>query len=402
MNARHSLAVAGIAIVMGTAVHGQTTRYVSPSGGNSHPYTSWGTAARSIQVAVDACAVGDTVIVTNGVYTAGTQLTVTNGITLTSANGSGVTFINGGYPSTTYRCLYISHPSTVVSGFTITNGYLTGGDAAGVFINQSGTLSNCVVSGNRSSGWGGGVRLEGGGLVTHCIIANNVGYHGGGVEFASGGLVRNSLIYGNSATYGGGMETFHGGNAENCIIAGNTASEGGGVLFRYTGSTFINTIIWSNSASTSRDHNDAGTIWSNSCTPSMVLNNGNITNNPEFVNAPTADYRLRATSPCIDAGTYLSWMAGAVDLVGAPRVQGSSVDIGPYEYGFVCGIQVSALDVTWASRLGLNYQVQYTTSLTQPAWSNLGPVYVGTGAGMYHMDVIRGLPNRFYRVVENP
>ena len=95
-------------------------------------------------------------------------------------------------------------------------------------------------------------------------------------------------------------------------------------------------------------------------------------------------------------------MAGAVDLVGVPRVQGSSVDIGPYEYGLVCGIQVSALDVTWASRLGLNYQVQYTTSLTQPAWSNLGPVYVGTGGGMYHMDVIRSLPNRFYRVVENP
>ena len=379
-----------------------TTRYVSPTGGNSYPYTTWGTAAQTIQAAVNASVAGDTVVVTDGVYTAGAQLNVTNGITLTSVNGSAATAIRGGYPTNSYRVLYIAHTSTVVTGFTITNGYLSGGDAAGVFLNGSGTLSNSVVSGNHSSGWGGGVRLEGGGLVTHSIIAGNVGYHGGGVEFSYGGLVRNSLIYGNSATYGGGIETFHGGNAENCIIAGNTASDGGGVNFRYTGSTFINTIIYSNSASTSPNHNDSGTIWSNCCTPNMALSNGNITNNPQFVDAVNRDYRLLATSPCIDAGQYLPWMSGALDLVGNPRVQGAAVDIGPYEYGLVIGMQVSAIDITWVSRLGINYQVQYTTSLTQSAWSNLGPIYVGTGGGMYHMEVIRDLPGRSFRVVENP
>ncbi len=51
------------------------THYVSPSGGNLPPYTSWANAATNIQDAVDAAVSGDTVIVTNGVYNTGSAVT---------------------------------------------------------------------------------------------------------------------------------------------------------------------------------------------------------------------------------------------------------------------------------------------------------------------------------------
>ncbi len=43
-------------------------RYVSKAGGSIPPYTSWATAADSIQKAVDVCSYGDTVYVGTGVY----------------------------------------------------------------------------------------------------------------------------------------------------------------------------------------------------------------------------------------------------------------------------------------------------------------------------------------------
>ncbi|MBK7497927.1 MAG: hypothetical protein IPI19_02190 [Ignavibacteriales bacterium] len=45
-----------------------TVRYVSKTGTNTPPYTSWQTAADSIQKCINICVNGDTVYVANGVY----------------------------------------------------------------------------------------------------------------------------------------------------------------------------------------------------------------------------------------------------------------------------------------------------------------------------------------------
>src|SRR5690606_15958911 len=45
-----------------------TIRYVSKTGTSTPPYTTWETAADSIQKAIDICLPGDTVLVANGVY----------------------------------------------------------------------------------------------------------------------------------------------------------------------------------------------------------------------------------------------------------------------------------------------------------------------------------------------
>jgi len=67
--------------------------------------------------------------------------------------------------------------------------------------------------------------------------------------------------------------------------------------------------------------------------PLMVVGrNGNITGNPQFVAPLDGDYHLRPHSPAINAGD--STVAGlpATDLDGNPRIVGSAVDVGAYEF----------------------------------------------------------------------
>ncbi|MBI5662327.1 MAG: hypothetical protein HZC46_09290, partial [Ignavibacterium album] len=45
-----------------------TIRYVSKTGSSTPPYTSWATAADSIQKCINICEYGDTIYVANGVY----------------------------------------------------------------------------------------------------------------------------------------------------------------------------------------------------------------------------------------------------------------------------------------------------------------------------------------------
>ena len=45
-----------------------TVRYVSKTGTSAPPYTSWETAADSIQKCINICVDGDTVFVANGIY----------------------------------------------------------------------------------------------------------------------------------------------------------------------------------------------------------------------------------------------------------------------------------------------------------------------------------------------
>ena len=58
---------------------------------------------------------------------------------------------------------------------------------------------------------------------------------------------------------------------------------------------------------------------------------GNLTNDPVFVSASNANYRLSRESPCLNTGTNQAWMIGGVDLDGNPRIKQSRVDMGTYE-----------------------------------------------------------------------
>ena len=68
-------------------------RYVSKTGSSLPPYTSWATAADSIQKAIDVCSYGDTIYVGSGTYYENVEMI--QGLTLLG-NGIDSTIIHGG------------------------------------------------------------------------------------------------------------------------------------------------------------------------------------------------------------------------------------------------------------------------------------------------------------------
>ena len=63
-----------------------------------------------------------------------------------------------------------------------------------------------------------------------------------------------------------------------------------------------------------------------------VLGANSKTGDPLFRNVTRGDYRLRAKSPCIDAGYKGEWMTDAsLSLDGKPRIMGRGPDMGCYE-----------------------------------------------------------------------
>ncbi len=68
MNTKHILFFLLLTLLFATLQLAAQIRYVSHTGSSIYPYTSWETAADSIQKAINASNNGDTIIVANGVY----------------------------------------------------------------------------------------------------------------------------------------------------------------------------------------------------------------------------------------------------------------------------------------------------------------------------------------------
>ncbi len=58
---------------------------------------------------------------------------------------------------------------------------------------------------------------------------------------------------------------------------------------------------------------------------------GNINDDPMFIDSAAGDYRLQRGSPDIDTGSNRPWMTDATDLAGFPRIMMGTVDMGCYE-----------------------------------------------------------------------
>ncbi len=293
-----------IAVFFFTQNINAATNYVSKTGGHVSPFSSWANAATNIQDAVDAASAGDTVLVNDGTYYPNSQISVTIDITVKSVNGAEKTIVDG---SDSHRCFYLVSFGTI-DGFTIRNGFAN--YAGGIFC-SGGTVQNCIISENSASSNSGGVKCMGGGTVQNCTIS------------------------GNSADYGGGV-TCDGGAIQNCTISGNY---GVGVDFFEAGGILQNSILWNNTGSEiigtpSVNIYNCIENWTN-------LDNGIITNNPQFIDITFGNYHLKTNSPCINAGTNMPWMAGAKDLDGNPRIVDGIVDMGAYE--------CPAISVTFAS-----------------------------------------------------
>ena len=292
---------------------------------------------------------------------------VLNGLTITGGYASHAVTLGGGI-------FAFGNSDILISNCIIENNG-SPGSAGGININANAgkhitaTITNCLIQNNQAVNNGGGIGINingscqiaivdctieenaaqnGGGIwcnapngwidISRCVIsANEAVQSGGGIRCKHNILLSDSLIAGNRAELRGGGGVYGGlsGNSHvvNCTITENWARWGGGAQI----ASIINSIAYGNSANAINQDISPSCLAAYTCSPDLITGvNGNIKTDPQFVDPTAGDYRLLATSPCIDAGIN-AFVLSAFDLSGAPRIADgdldghAAVDMGAYE-----------------------------------------------------------------------
>jgi len=189
---------------------------------------------------------------------------------------------------------------------------------------SSPTIENNVIYGNWADKSGGGISCSGYSssmITSNVIYDNSAAREGGGIycyDHSSPTITKN-VISGNSADgRGGGILCLWGSSPtiiNNVIYDNSTDGYGGGIYCHdYSSPTITNNVISGNSASRNGGgiycleesyptitycdfyNNEGGNFYN--CSPGE----GCIFEEPMFTNPDSNDYRLRASSPCRDAG----------------------------------------------------------------------------------------------------
>jgi hypothetical protein len=116
---------------------------------------------------------------------------------------------------------------------------------------------------------------------------------------------------------------------------------------------------------------------------------------PRWVSPAAKDFRLRPSSPCLDAGAAIP---GVND-----GSRGKAPDIGPFEFdGSSVVIDLSRTTngtvVSWEALSNAVYQLQATSTLTETDWSDVGGAVTALTANMHVEDPDTTLSLRCYRV----
>lgn len=253
--------------------------------GTVPPYTTWATAAASLQDAVDAAASGALVLATNGVYARGgrvvagdltNRVALIRPVTLWGIGGPEQTIIEGAWDPVTTNGPGAIRAVSLASGAGLRGFTVRGGATR--------NTGNPILEKS-----GGGVWCESSlASVSHCIIRDNRAAADGGGTYS--GNLRSSLILSNTAAeFGGGSRS---GELYQCTTLHNTAARGGGAY----AATHYNCILWANTAPLHPNY-DAAEIHA-SCTTPAVLSYGSFAADPQLVDA----CHPAVTSPCRGAG----------------------------------------------------------------------------------------------------
>ena len=232
----------------------------------------------TIQAGIDASSDGDTVLVSPGTYYENISF---NGkaITVTSSSGPGTTVVDGQQLGPVVTFASNETRASVLSGFTLTNGYGTfnaGYQGGGILMQgASPTIQGNVIASNAACAEGMGLASSGGGpLIQNNIIQGNTqsgcsGGPGGGGLYVSGNSdleIIGNVIIGNSDYSGGGAMAIYG--ATGLVVSNNVISsnQGGGIyLYSNPGDgVFVQNLITNNTSG-------PGFSWQNP--PAVVVSN---------------------------------------------------------------------------------------------------------------------------------
>ncbi len=256
--------------------------------------------------------------------------------------------------------------STAIDGFTITGGRAIGTtDQIGAgMLNKTSpvTVRNCIFKDNIAQGNGGGMYNKVSDTqIINCIFTQNSSNQGGGglFNFQSDVFCQNTVFANNTAVgFGGAVINNSGSNSVyiNCTIVHNTATmEGDGMQNTYgSNPAIINSILYNN-GTVAEANKEINNVLSSTPTVSYSVVEGGYAGcavcppngtNPQFLDATntagadglyaTADdgLALSATSPLVDQGLNTA-NGSPTDVAGNNRTQGTNINIGAYETGWV-------------------------------------------------------------------
>ena len=352
-----------------TAIAYPDTCYVAQGEGVTpkFPYVRPEEGAATVK---EALAVGcDEIVVCPGTYTISEAVNIGRKVTLRGASPDREAAVLYAPSVNGLRVMNLNHAEAVVSGLKLKGGNMTQNAEGGAVLNlTAGTVTNCVMEGgwnyynssvlvkngtvvdsvirNATAGHSvqqaSGLTLYAGAVVDRCAITNcSTSANMDGSTFGeavcladSTAVLRNSFVAFNTGHHAAGVRILAAQELSNCTIVSNVARMtcGGVCTDKGTGrvQTCVNNVIWGNVAPT--DPNLDSTLpFSYSCAPELTSGTGNVTSDPKFRNPSRGDWRLRSSSPCVNAGfnTYLG--AGDLDLLGNPRLRNVTVDMGCYE-----------------------------------------------------------------------
>lgn len=333
------------------------------------PYCSWDTAATNINDAVKYALEGRNVYLDDGTHVIESTVEVFKGVCVAGINGAERTFIAQKSKKTPIRFFIMNDSAAALRGVTICDAKGMNNVLGGLIQLTKGSIKDCKFYNNTTGNgdWGLVYSSDANNEIDRCVFYGN--YCGPSV-LLDYGMLKNCLFVGNtnmtadSKTPGGAVRCRTGKGSPkiyNLTVVNNVVKNNVKIfpagIYNENGVGYVRNCVsvgnlaYDPDTEQYVDANDIGIAQGVSDTKLshslMYPYSGDIDGytglviaDPAFKNGLSGDYRLMNASPCVNAGTNLSYTVNDLDLSGKKRINKKIVDMGCYENQSLDGMRV--------------------------------------------------------------